>query len=216
MKNLFSCSRDIFSKKEAESWWTENGNRVRAIYNVPPFQHTVTNDRISSSEDEVQIHHALKILHNNQYLYFTRMVIHEDELFPEIFLDVLQNRLMGVLYVWTDLRSISLCNSCLQPKGFTSLIPRRFNEKFQKRLQQCGGVGIERWHWHNKSSCCYGWQAWWIRSPWEWWMQWEYMWWKGWELMGGGRRSRCLPHTGELARRSEGFEESEIQVTHLF
>ncbi|CAK9218361.1 unnamed protein product [Sphagnum jensenii] len=58
-------SRDIFSKKEAESWWTENGNRVRAIYNVPPFQHTVTNDRISSSEDEVQIHHALKILHNN-------------------------------------------------------------------------------------------------------------------------------------------------------
>ncbi|KAH8971628.1 hypothetical protein BDL97_02G153300 [Sphagnum fallax] len=45
-------SRDIFSKKEAESWWTENGNRVRAIYNVPPFQHTVTNDRISSSEDE--------------------------------------------------------------------------------------------------------------------------------------------------------------------
>ncbi|KAH9572493.1 hypothetical protein CY35_02G153800 [Sphagnum magellanicum] len=46
-------SRDIFSKKEAESWWTENGNRVRAIYNVPPFQQTVTNDRISSSEDEM-------------------------------------------------------------------------------------------------------------------------------------------------------------------
>lgn len=95
MKNLFSCSRDIFSKKEAESWWTENGNRVRAIYNVPPFQHTVTNDRISSSEDEVQIHHALKILHNNQYLSFTRMAIHEDELFPEIFLDFFAKQIDG-------------------------------------------------------------------------------------------------------------------------
>jgi hypothetical protein len=49
------CSRDIFSKKEAESWWAENGNRVRAVYNVPAFERSSTNDHqaTSSSEEEV-------------------------------------------------------------------------------------------------------------------------------------------------------------------
>lgn len=47
-------SRDIFSKKEAESWWAENGNRVRAVYNIPAFERTTTSDHpTSSSEEEV-------------------------------------------------------------------------------------------------------------------------------------------------------------------
>ncbi|XP_024393729.1 uncharacterized protein [Physcomitrium patens] len=47
-------SRDIFSKKEAESWWAENGNRVREVYNVPAFERTTTNGHqaTSSSEEE--------------------------------------------------------------------------------------------------------------------------------------------------------------------
>ncbi|KAG0625658.1 hypothetical protein M758_2G071600 [Ceratodon purpureus] len=47
-------SRDIFSKKEAELWWAENGNRVRTVYNVPAFERTSTNDHqaTSSSEEE--------------------------------------------------------------------------------------------------------------------------------------------------------------------
>lgn len=47
-------SRDIFSKREAESWWAENGNRVRAVYNVPAFERSSTNDHqaTSSSEEE--------------------------------------------------------------------------------------------------------------------------------------------------------------------
>ncbi|KAH8963926.1 hypothetical protein BDL97_04G036700 [Sphagnum fallax] len=45
-------SRDIFSKREAESWWMENSNRICAIYHVPPFERA-TNEPTSSSEEEV-------------------------------------------------------------------------------------------------------------------------------------------------------------------
>lgn len=49
------CSRDIFSKKEAESWWTENGDRVRAVYNVPAFERSSTNEHaVATSEEEVK------------------------------------------------------------------------------------------------------------------------------------------------------------------
>ncbi|XP_024400228.1 uncharacterized protein [Physcomitrium patens] len=54
LKRIRFC-RDIFSKKEAESWWAENGNRVRATYNVPAFERTTANVHqvTSNSEEEV-------------------------------------------------------------------------------------------------------------------------------------------------------------------
>lgn len=53
-EKLLFCSRDIFSKREAESWWMENSNRICAIYHVPPFERA-TNEPTSSSEEEVSI-----------------------------------------------------------------------------------------------------------------------------------------------------------------
>ncbi|KAH9574064.1 hypothetical protein CY35_01G035700 [Sphagnum magellanicum] len=49
-------SREIFSKTEAESWWTENGNRIRAMYNALPFEQTAeTNEPTSSSDEEEEV-----------------------------------------------------------------------------------------------------------------------------------------------------------------
>jgi hypothetical protein len=65
MRNSFSCSREIFSKTEAESWWTENGNRIRAMYNALPFEQTAeTNEPASCSDEEEEVYLGFFVLHS--------------------------------------------------------------------------------------------------------------------------------------------------------